>query len=483
MITRQLYNLCKTIVRLNRGIHTSVMNMQEQEHPISRTVRILKDDLTNFVKTPFQGPTNPPNIFPRHVDIAIIGGGAIGSSIAYFLKEKTGLRGVNIVVIEKDSTYSQCSTVLSVGGLRQQFSLPENIQMSLFGADFLRTLKKRFGPDADVYFTPNGYLMLASEHGAQQLLDNAKLQRELGAVNKILTKSELKERFPWMEVSDVEAGCLGLEKEGWFDPWALLGLLKRGAIDLGTQYINGEVVGFNFDDQQDIIVDGQLSGTTQRLEEVQVKLPNGDIKPIKFAYCIIAAGAESGEVAKLAKVGNGAGMLTVPLPVERRKRYVYCFECQENGPGLNTPMTLDYTGLYFRRDGLGGAYITGLSPQPDEEPCTSNLEVDHDFFTNRIWPLLAQRVPAFNALKVKSSWAGYYDYNMYDENGIIGAHPYLYNLYLATGFSGHGIQQSPAVGRAIAELIIDGKFQTLDLTRLGFDRILVDKPMYEVCIF
>ncbi|KAB0794704.1 hypothetical protein PPYR_11543 [Photinus pyralis] len=482
MISRQLYKLCKTIVRTNRAVHTSAIHFEEPEHPFKRTVRILTDDVRNFLKSPLRGFSPPSDIFPRHADILIIGGGAVGSSIAYFLKEKTGLRGVNIVVIEKDTTYSKCSTVLSVGGLRQQFSLPENIQMSLFGAEFLRSVKKRFGPDSDVYFTPNGYLMLATEHGAQQLIDNSKIQTELGAVNKVLSKRELKERFPWMEVEDVEAGCLGLEKEGWFDPWALLGMLKRGATNMGTQYINAEAVGFNFEDQQDVIVDGQLTGTYQRLDSVDVKLPDGEVKTIQFAYCVIAAGAESGELAKLAKIGNGEGMLTVPLPVERRKRYVYCFECQEHGPGLNTPMTIDYTGAYFRRDGLGGAFIAGLSPQPEEEPPTTNLEVDHEFFNSRLWPLLAQRVPAFNALKVRSSWAGYYDYNMFDENGIIGAHPYLFNLYIATGFSGHGIQQAPAVGRAVAELIIDGGFQTIDLTRLGFDRLLIDKPMYEVCI-
>lgn len=163
-------------------------------------------------------------------------------------------------------------------------------------------------------------------------------------------------------------------------------------------------------------------------------------------------------------------------------------------------MTIDYTGSYFRRDGMGGAYIGGLSPLPTEEPDTDNLEVDHQYFDDKLWPNLAKRVPAFNSIKVRDylsvliflkniyfqvrgAWAGYYDFNYYDENGIIGPHPYYNNFYFATGFSGHGIQQAPAVGRAIAELIIDGKFQTIDLTRLSFNRLLEDKPMLELRIY
>ncbi|KAF2881130.1 hypothetical protein ILUMI_25041 [Ignelater luminosus] len=472
----------KVVLTNKRLFHNTKPRYEERIHPLRRTIKVLTQDIKLAAKPREERAAIISNIFPRHVDIVIIGGAAVGSSIAYFLKHKTGINGLRIAVIEKDATYGKCSTVLSVGGLRQQFSLPENIHMSLFGAEFLRTLKKRFGDDADVYFTPNGYLMLASEHGAQQLLDNAKLQTQLGAVNVVLGKEGLKERFPWMDVTDVEAGCLGLEKEGWFDPWALLHIIKRGAQELGTQYITGEAVGFTFKDREDIVVDGVLEGTYEGLDELTVKLPDGDIKSIKFAYCIIAAGPESGEVAKLAKIGTGPGMLSVPLPVERRKRYVYCFDCQEEGPGLNTPLTIDYTGTYFRRDGLGGCYIGGLSPSPEEEPDTKDLEVDHEYFNERVWPILAKRVPAFNTIKVRSSWGGYYDYNAFDENGIIGPHPYYHNLYLATGFSGHGIQQSPAVGRAIAEHILDGGFQTIDLTRFGFDRLMVHKPMFEVCI-
>lgn len=166
-----------------------------------------------------------------------------------------------------------------------------------------------------------------------------------------------------------------------------------------------------------------------------------------------------------------------------RKRYVYVFQCQgQNEPGLNTPLTIDPTNTYFRRDGLGGNFICGRSPSPEKEPCVDNLDVDYDYFDTDIWPVLAKRVPAFECIKVSNAWSGFYEYNTFDENGIVGSHPYYHNLYIATGFSGHGIQQAPAVGRAISELIMDGRFRTIDLTRLSFDRIIVDQPMFEVNI-
>ncbi|CAH1962340.1 unnamed protein product [Acanthoscelides obtectus] len=420
--------------------------------------------------------------FPRFCDVVIIGGGAMGSSIAYWLKEKTGVDGIRVVVVEEDNTYKTCSTALSVGGLRQQFSLQENIQMSLFGAEFLRTLKKRFGPDADVNFHPNGYLLLSSEAGAQQLIDNSKLQTELGAVNMVLTKNQIKERFPWMDVDDVAVGCLGLEKEGWFDPWSLLTVLKNGAHKKGAQYINAKAVDFVFQNREDIIVEGVEQGNYEAINELVVEMPNGERRTIQFAYCIIAAGCKSKEIAEKARIGTGSGMLSLSLPVEKRKRYVYTFSCRENAPTLNTPMVVDYTHMYFRREGLGDTFIAGMSPEPEDEPPTDDLEVDYSYFDEKIWPVLVKRVPAFECIKVNGGWSGFYEYNTYDMNGIIGPHPYYTNLYLATGFSGHGIQQAPAVGRAISELILDGNFQTIDLTRLGFDRFIVEKPMFELRI-
>lgn len=164
-----------------------------------------------------------------------------------------------------------------MGGLRQQFSLPENIEMSLFGAEFIRTLPRRFGPQANVFFTPHGYLLLASPESASTLADNSKLQRELGAVNELLSKEQLKKRFPWLEVSDIELGCLGLEKEGWFDPWSLLTLFKNGAQEKGARFIDGEVVEFSFGKKHEIYEEGVGIGEYEGMDALVVSKQRGRI--------------------------------------------------------------------------------------------------------------------------------------------------------------------------------------------------------------
>lgn len=210
-------------------VDTSNENLQPtEEDPIARTHRILKDDVKSLKKyiplmneksvsenvamfkhTLFGGGDGYPEdqIFPSHCDVLIIGGGAIGSSIAYFLKDRAR-EGLRIAVLEKDSTYEMASTALSVGGLRQQFSLEENILMSLYGADFLRDVKQHLGNHVNVSFLPHGYLFLATESGAQQLQENSILQNRLGAKNVLLTKKKLKARFPWLNVDDIELGKL-----------------------------------------------------------------------------------------------------------------------------------------------------------------------------------------------------------------------------------------------------------------------------------
>ncbi|XP_018307528.1 FAD-dependent oxidoreductase domain-containing protein 1 isoform X1 [Mycetomoellerius zeteki] len=425
-----------------------------------------------------------PQVIPSTCDVLIIGGGAIGSSIAYWLKKKVYREEFSVVVVEKDPTYTKASTTLSVGGLRQQFSLEENIRMSLYGAEFLRNINEHLSVPGespiDVNFHPYGYLILATEAGAETLVQNSKLQNSLGAKNVVFTKEKLKHMFPWINTDGIAAGCLGLEKEGWFDPWSLLCALKKKATYLGAQYINAEVKAFQY---RELLENCDKNMKHEkRLNNVVIKTDDGEIKTIKFSIAIIAAGAFSSDIAELADIGTGEKLLSVPLPVVPRKRYVYCFHCP-NGPGLNTPLTIDPSGTYFRRDGLGGNFIGGKSPEPNEEPSVENLDVDHEFFDNKVWPLLAHRVPAFESLKVKSSWAGYYEYNTFDENGIIGQHPYHLNVFIATGFSGHGIQKAPAVGRAVSELILDKRFITIDLSKLSFDRFLTSEPMTEANVF
>ncbi|XP_054002165.1 FAD-dependent oxidoreductase domain-containing protein 1 isoform X1 [Hylaeus anthracinus] len=441
-------------------------------------IKSIKDKIVpwdpNDDKVPWEERTP---LISSECDIVIIGGGVIGSSIAYWLKNRVYDKEMKVIVVEKDPTYTKASTVLSVGGLRQQFSLEENIEMSLFGAEFIRNINEYLGidgePPIDPYFHPYGYLMLASNTGAETLEKNSKLQNFLGAKNILLTPNKLKDMFPWLNTEDIALGCFGLEKEGWFDPWTLLCAFKKKALYLRTEYAYAEAKGFTYKDK--------LNHPNDRLDKLVIETPEGETRTIKFAICIVAAGAASGEVAKLAKIGTEEGLRYLALPVEPRKRYVYCFHCPE-GPGLNTPLTVDNSGTYFRREGLAGTYVCGRSPSESEEPSIKDLSVDENYFNDVIWPSLAHRVKAFEKLKLQSSWAGFYEYNTFDQNGIIGIHPYYKNIFFATGFSGHGIQQAPAVGRAIAELILDGRYITIDLENLGFDRIINGKPMFETNI-
>ncbi|SPP73635.1 blast:FAD-dependent oxidoreductase domain-containing protein 1 [Drosophila guanche] len=374
--------------------------------------------------------------------------------------------------VEPRKRYVYASTVLSVGGVRQQFSLAENIQMGLYGHDFIVNSQMHLG-DVDLCFQPHGYLVMATSKGAEILTQNSKLQNELGARNKLLGPEALRKQFPWLSTDQIELGCYGIEKEGWFDPWALLMGFKKQARSFGAQFANGEVIGFEWDGA------GALSGAV-------VDAGDGIQRTVKFDTCVLAAGAHSGQLASLANIGSShakEALLRVPLPVEPRKRYVYVFSTQgENCPGLATPLTIDPDGTYFRRDGLGGNFLCGRSPCDEEEPNCETLDVDHGYFDTDIWPTLANRVPCFEAVKVQSSWAGYYEHNTFDANGIIGRHPHYSNLLIAAGFSGHGIQQTPAVGRAISEQILEGRFSTLDLSRLSFDRIVKQQPMFEVNI-
>ncbi|XP_047235949.1 FAD-dependent oxidoreductase domain-containing protein 1 [Girardinichthys multiradiatus] len=426
-----------------------------------------------------------PNLPPETADIVIVGGGVVGWSIAYWLKQKEKLSsGMRVLVVERDPTYSQASTVLSAGGIRQQFSLPENIHLSLASADFMRNINEHLSvvneDPVDLQFNQSGYLFLASEEVAHIMEQNYDTQKLAGAKVSLLSPQQVKKKFPWINTEGVVLASYGLENEGWFDPWSLLNAFRRKAMSLGVLQCFGEVSDFKYTTSVMMTADGDQMDL-RRIKSVKVLMPNSmEYQPVECAIVVNAAGAFSGKLAEMLGIGLGPkdSLAGIPVPVEPRKRYVYVVHCPD-GPGLDTPFLIDYSGVYFRREGLGGNYISGASPEEVEEPDASNLEVDHEFFENKVWPKLADRVPAFEKLKVTSAWAGFYDYNTFDQNGIIGTHPLINNMYFATGFSGHGLQHSPAVGRAVAELILDGEFKTLDLRGFSFRRILTQEPMLE----
>ncbi|KAI8491484.1 FAD-dependent oxidoreductase domain-containing protein 1 [Branchiostoma belcheri] len=430
-----------------------------------------------------------PNMPINNYDIVIIGGGVMGWSTAYWLMRKVprkarGKIGLNVLVVEKDPSYTRASTVLSVGSIRQQFTLPENINMSMFSSHFIRNIREYLSvyeeDPPDVQFNPQGYLFLATSEGAEQLKQAHDTQIALGAKVRLFTKRQLEVKFPWLNTEGIELGNYGMENEGWFDPWLLLMALKKKAISLGVNHCHGEVT--------DLIVDakpGMIEGRLcKKISHVKVKMINSiQYQNVQAGHYINTAGPWAQDIARMIGIGQEDPMgldweLQAPLPVEPRKRYVYVYHCPR-GPGLDCPMVVDPSGTYFRREGLAGNYLCGKSPEEHEEPDANHLEVDYNYFNETIWPILAHRVQAFEELKLRMAWAGYYDYNTVDQNAIIGTHPIYDNLYFANGFSGHGIQQAPAVGRAVAELLLDGDFKTIDLRRFGFERFLRNEPIRE----
>jgi sarcosine oxidase len=384
-----------------------------------------------------------------------VGGGIVGSAVAYFLAVERRFPG-RVVLIERDTSYRDGSTARSAGGVRQQFSTPENIAMSQFTLATFRRLKVLFGDDADVSFREQGYLILGGADSAGVLGENVALQRSMGADIVLLDAADLTARFPWLAADGVVAGAFGQTGEGWFDPPSLAALFRKAAVAAGVTALNDEVVGID-------VVAGRIEG---------VWLTNGG--RLGCGRLVNAAGAWSGRVAALAGV---------KLPVEPRKRFIYVLDCRQPPEALRqAPLTTDPTGVWFRPEGR--MFLAGKSPEPDREPPAGDLEeVDHSFFEEEIWPVLAARVPAFEAAKVVNAWAGYYDYNTLDQNAVIGPHPQFANLYFATGFSGHGVQQAAAAGRAIAELIVDGAYQTIDLARLGYARVAGNAPLTERNVF
>jgi sarcosine oxidase len=387
-------------------------------------------------------------------DVVIVGGAIIGSSVATFLAGRPDFDG-RIVVVERDLTFRTSSTTLSAASIRLQFSTPLNVQISQFGVEFLKRLPEYLAVDGEVPqidFVENGYLFLATDAGRSTLEHNHAVQREQDVPVELLTPAELKARFDWMETNDLALGSLGLAGEGWFDAHALLQGFRRKARSLGVTELVGEVV--------EVLVDGDQVGG--------VRLADG--AEIGAGWVVNATGPRAAEV---------AAMAGIDLPVRPRKRIVYHLESPVSLGAA--PLVIDPSGVYFRPE--GPSYVSGWSPRDGEpDPDTLDLVADRRPFESLVWPALAHRVPAFDQLRLLDAWAGHYEVNTLDHNGIVGPHPRLTNFILANGFSGHGLQQAPAVGRGLAEWIAAGRYETLDLSPLGYERIERNEPIRELSV-
>ena len=397
----------------------------------------------------------------RSYDVVIVGGAMYGSSVSWWLSQNPDFNG-SVLVVERDPTYEFTSTSHTNSCIRQQFSAEVNIEISQFGAEFIRNFKAFMGGDdrvPEIVLQSFGYMYLAGDKEfAATLKETQKIQASLGAGTRHLSASEIKEAYPFYNMEDIVAGNHNLVDEGYFDGGTIFDWWKRKARENGVEYCTNEVVSM------------QLNKAANKVESVRLK---------------------TGEIIACGKVINCSGpravltarMAGIEIPVEPRKRYTFIFDA-EKPLDRDLPLTIDPTGVHMRTDGR--YYLAGCGPQITgaDDPAVDydDFEQDHSIWENHVWPLIAHRVPQFEAIKLTNSWVGHYAFNTLDQNAIIGPHTRVENFVFVNGFSGHGFQQSPAMGRGVAELIIYGEYRSIDLTPFGFERIETQTPFMEKAV-
>lgn len=363
----------------------------------------------------------------------------MGSACAYFLHTDADFRG-SIAVVEPDPSYREAASSRSASSIRLQFSTPVNIALSRFGMDFVRA--------GDFGLVESTYLFLATAQGRSALEQNVAAQRAESVPVALHDSLALSQRYPWLNTQDLVAGSDTSRGEGWFDGHALLRALRAANERAGVRYLRDRVVALEC---------AQARITAAHLQE-QGRIACG--------HAVIAAGTRSRELAASAGID---------LPVYARKRNVFVFTCPMEVSGC--PLVIDPSGLWFRAE--RDRFLCGVPESPDPNVSPDDFEVDLALFENQAWPILAHRVPAFESIRLSSAWAGHYDYNVFDQNAFVGPVPGIANLLLASGFSGHGLQQAPGVGRALAEYIRFGRYLSIDLAALSYARFLADQPMRE----
>lgn len=387
-------------------------------------------------------------------EVLIAGGAVMGASVAFWLTRMDP--GLRVTVVEPDPSYATSSTALSAAGIRSQFSNEVNVAISRFGIEFIRDFARRTGPAGgvpDLGFRENGYLFLAeTETGAVQLENLAAMQRGMGAETQVLDPAGLRARFPWMNTEGVSAGALGLRDEGFFDNMGLLSGMKNAARAAGAAWVTDRVESLERDGDR---ITAAVLGSGQRRP--------ADI----FVNC---AGPRC--AALMRTVG-------LNLPVEPRKRTIFVVDAPAaRHPGA--PLIVDPSGIWMRPE--HGQWLAATVPATDG-PCEPDDFVPQsELWEDHVWPALYARAEGFGAARVIREWAGHYAFNTLDQNAIVGRNPQVPNLYHANGFSGHGLQQAPAVGRGVAEQIVHGDWVTLDLSPLGMQRVLDGQPFAEAAI-
>jgi glycine/D-amino acid oxidase-like deaminating enzyme len=398
----------------------------------------------------------PMTATPAHgaYDVVIVGGAIMGSATAWWLSVDPGFGG-RVLVVEKDPDYREAASALSASCIRHQYSNAVNVRMSMFGTEFIRGFRDRLGGDPEIpeiALKEFGYMLMASEAGVPILEANQAVQAACGAATVLMTPDEIAARFPFYNLDGIAMGSFNPVGEGWFDGATMMQWWRRKARENGVEYVANEVVAM-------ARRGGRVTGVT---------LASGET--VACGSVVNASGPYGGRTAALAGID---------LPVEPRKRCLFVFDCRET-LGQDLPLTVDPSGVHCRSE--GALYLAGTVPADDSPPAHDDFEVVYSEFEDEIWPVMAHRVPAFEAIKLVNAWAGHYDYNALDQNAVIGPHPEVGNFLFVNGFSGHGLQQAAAAGRAIAELVCHGEFRSLDLAELSFERIAAGRPFREQAI-
>ena len=396
----------------------------------------------------------PITAVPRHssYDVVIIGGAMMGSSAAWYLSDNADFDG-RVLVLERDPTYEWASTTHTNSCIRQQYSQEVNVRIAQYGVEVIKNFRNLLGGDPeipDIVLQAYGYLYLAdNEAFAGVLRDNQAVQSACGAHTRIMTPEQIAAEYPFYNLDGIVLGSHNPVNEGYFDGNTIFDWWRRKARANGVEYVTNEVVA--------------IGRNGVRAESVT--LASGET--IAAGRLVNASGPRAAHTAQMARL---------ELPVEPRRRYTFVFKVEKPLEHV-LPLTIDPSGVHVRSDGAN--YLCGCPPDDDPAVAFDDFYLDESVWEDKLWPALANRVPAFEAIKVVNSWVGHYAYNTLDQNAIIGPHPQVENFLFMNGFSGHGLQQSPAMGRAMSELLTYGEFRTLDLSALRYDRIARGEPFLE----
>lgn len=403
-------------------------------------------------------PTLPQTPGKASYDVVIVGGAIMGASTAWFLSDNPDFNG-SVLVIEKDPSYASSSTAHTNSCMRQQFSTELNVRISRFAAEFVKNLRQYMGGDSrvpELSIRNFGYMYLAdNEDFADVLRENRQVQAAAGAATRLMTPQQIAHDYPFYHVEDIVLGSINLVDEGFWDAMAVFDWWRRSSRERGVEYVENEVVAMT----------RNAAGT--RVESVMLK--SGEV--ISCGQVVNASGPRAARTARMAGI---------EVPVEPRKRYSWIFSA-EKPLDRDLPLTIDPSGVHVRENG-NGTYQCGGHPEIDPAVDYDDFAMDYSLWQEHVWPILATRIPQFEAIKVTSEWAGHYAYNVFDHNAIMGPHTMVGNFVFLNGFSGHGLQQSPAMGRGTAEWLTYGAYRALDMSPFHYERIERNSPIIEKAV-